>query len=142
MKHPVSGKDLKADIEFIIDNAVDYDDRNIFPEFANWQPSYDLYTTPEGIMIHIELAGVDTHDIIIYLRTRYLIITGNRMTPSGLSEDCCVFHNLEIPYGRFIRRIDFPIPIETRQHQHEMRDGLLTIRLKMLEERIIPIEGE
>jgi HSP20 family molecular chaperone IbpA len=142
MKRPVSEKDLDTHIEFIIDDNIDYDDGSVFPEFANWQPQYNLYTTPEGIMLHLELAGVDTRDIVIYLRTRHMIIMGNRTTPPGLTGDCCVFHNLEIPYGRFIRRIDFPIPIETRQHQHEMRDGLLTIHLKALEEKIIPIEGE
>ena len=142
MKRPVSEKDLGPHIEFITDDNTNYENGDVFPEFAHWQPLYNLYTTPDGIMIHIELAGVDTRDLVIYLRTRHMIIMGNRTTPAGLTEDCCVFHNLEIPYGRFIRRIDFPIPVETRHHQHEMRDGLLTINLKTLKETIIPIEGE
>lgn len=140
MKHPASGKSQLADIRFIIENDVDYDESSVYSELINWQPLYNLYTTQDGIVIHLELPGVNERDITVYLRRRYMIITGIRVTSPGLTGECCVFHNLEIPYGSFTRRIDFPVPIETQEYSYELQAGILTMQFQALEEKTIPIE--
>ncbi len=142
MKHPASDKNQVADIRFIIEDDTGYEESSAFSELINWQPLYNLYTTPDGIMVHIELPGVSKGDVTVYLRRRYMIVTGSRVTPTGLTGECCVFHNLEIPYGSFSRRVDFPIPIETHQYHYELREGILTMHFQTLKEKIIPIEEE
>lgn len=142
MKHPASDKNQVADIRFIVENDVDHEESNVFSELINWQPLYNLYTTADGIMVHIELPGVSEGDVTVYLRRRCMIITGIRVTPPGLTSECCVFHNLEIPYGSFTRRIDFPIAIETKQYHYELQKGVLTMHFQALKEKVIPIEGE
>ncbi len=140
MKHPASGKSQLADIRFIIENDVDYDESTAYSELINWQPLYNLYTTQDSIVIHLELPGVNERDITVYLRRRYMVITGIRVTPPGLTGECCVFHNLEIPYGSFTRRIDFPVPIQTQEYSYELQAGILTMQFQALEEKTIPIE--
>jgi HSP20 family molecular chaperone IbpA len=141
MKHAASKKSRTADIRFIVDNTDRYEEYSSFSELIHWQPLYNLYATDDSIVVHIELTGVNLQEIVIFLRSRYMFIAGNRLAPPGVIEEHCVFHNLEIPYGRFARRIDFPVPVETRQYRYETRDGILTIRLKAVAEKIIPVEG-
>ncbi|UCG29627.1 MAG: Hsp20/alpha crystallin family protein [candidate division WOR-3 bacterium] len=141
MKHPASKKDNVADIRFITNNEAVPEEHGSFSALVNWQPLYNLYTVDDTVVVHLELAGVDLQDVVIFLRSRYMFIEGNRIAPT-IIEEHCVFHNLEIPYGRFMRRIDFPMPVETRQYRYEMRNGVLTIQFKVVEKKIIPVEGE
>ena len=142
MKHPASGKQHVGEITFVVDSSVDYDEGGSFSELTNWHPPYNLYTTDSSIIVQVELAGVELQDVVIFLRSRYMYVSGNRTAPRpGISERC-IFHNLEIPYGRFVRRIDFPMPVETRQHTYEMQNGILTLQFRIVEKKIIPVEGE
>jgi HSP20 family molecular chaperone IbpA len=142
MKPPDSNKSQTADIRFIIENDAAHEESTVFSELINWQPLYNLYTTQDGIMVHIELPGVREGDVTVYLGRRHMIITGIRVTPPGLTSECCVFHNLEIPYGSFTRRIDFPIAIEKQHYHYELQNGVLTMHFQALQEKTIPIEGE
>ena len=142
MKHPASKKKHNMDPRFVFDSSMDYEMQDTPSDFTNWQPLYNLYTTPDAIMVHLELPGVSMQDVVIYLRSRYMVITGTRRAPAGLTRDCCIFHSLEIPYGNFSRRIDFPAPIEVHRYDYEVKDGILTLQFQALAETIIPIEGE
>lgn len=142
MKRADSGNKKDLDPRFILDSSLDYAEEESLSEVINWQPLYNLYTTADSIVVHLELPGVALQDVIIYLRSRYMVITGNRKAPTNLSAEPCVFHNLEIPYGRFSRRIDFPVPIEIRHYNYEVQDGILTLQFHVLVETIIPVEGD
>jgi HSP20 family molecular chaperone IbpA len=142
MKRTASKKSRGANLRFVLDSDIDYEEVGILSDFINWQPLYNLYTTPGGLIVHLELPGVDLQDVVIYLRSRYMIVNGSRTTPSWLSGDFCVFHSLEIPYGHFSRRIDFPIPIEVRKYQYEIQNGILTLYFQASKEKIIPVEGD
>lgn len=142
MKHPASGKEHAGDITFVVDSSADYDEKGSFSELINWHPSYNLYTTNDSIIVHFELAGVELRDVVIFLRSRYMYVAGNRTAPQPNIAEHCIFHNLEIPYGRFTRRIDFPMPVETRQYKYDMQNGILTLQFRIVEQKIIPVEGD
>ena len=142
MKRAASKKNRGANLRFVLDRDIDHEELNTLSDFINWQPLYNLYTTPEGLVVHIELPGVDLQDVVIYLRSRYMIVNGIRTAPSWFTGNLCVFHNLEIPYGHFSRRIDFPVPIEVRQYEYEILNGILTLYFQSLQEKIIPVEGD
>jgi HSP20 family molecular chaperone IbpA len=142
MKRAASDKKKGIDPRFVLDNDLDYTDEEIQSEVINWQPLYNLYTTADSVIVHLELPGVNLQDVVIHLRSRYMVITGSRQAPVILSPDCCVFHNLEIPYGRFSRRVDFPLPIEIRRYNYEVQDGILTLQFQILVETVIPVEGD
>jgi HSP20 family molecular chaperone IbpA len=142
MKRTASKKNKNLDPRFILDSKIDYEEQEILSEFINWQPLYNLYTTPDSIIVHLELPGVNLQDVVIYLRSRYMVVTGNRKAPTELKGECCVFHSLEIPYGRFSRRIDFPVPIEIRRYNYDVQDSILTLQFQALVETIIPVEGD
>jgi len=141
MRRGASKKIPAVAIRFITNNELAYETHDMLTDFINWQPLYNLYATPDGIIVHLELAGVDLEDIVIYLRSRYMVVIGNRQAPAALTRNCCVFHTLEVAYGRFRRRIEFPVPVEIKQYQHEVRNGMLTLHFQAVKEKLIPIEG-
>jgi len=114
----------------------------IISDFINWQPLYDLYIDSNEVVITIEIAGVDIKDFSIYTGRHYMIIDGVRRSPSVFDKNNCIFHNLEIPYGIFYKKIDFPAPIEPKKYQYKLENGVLTIRFPVVKERIIPIVEE
>ena len=142
MKRTASKKGRRTDPQFILDDNIESDEHEALTELINWQPLYNMYTTADSIIIHLELPGVNLQDVVIYLRKNYMLVAGNRVAPAELVRDCCIFHNLEIPYGRFNRRIDFPLPVEVRRYNYDIQDGILTLQFRTLAEKIIPVEGD
>ena len=126
-------------IRVLFGDTQTFDDITI-ADFINWQPIFDLYTITDNIVVRIEIPGVKLKDITIYLRWRYMVITGIKRSPEIYSTESCTFHNLEIPYGRFYRRIEFPTLIDMKNYRYTLEDGILTLKFPILKERIIPIE--
>ena len=141
MKHSTSGANNEQDIRIIFDDIPDFDYQDTLAgDLINWEPLYDLYIIGDNVVVTIEIAGVDISDFSIYIRKKDMIIDGSRKSPTMASREYCVFHNLEIPYGRFNRRIDFPIPIESRRYQYKIENGILTLIFPRLKEKVIPVE--
>jgi HSP20 family protein len=144
MKHPR----IEVENIYVSEIKVLYEDlRNLLDEeqsnfeFINWQPAYDLYVIGERIYISIELPGVDIKDITVYVTQNHLVIFGiKRPMIKEKKTQQIVFHNLEISYGRFLRRIDFPLPVEHKKGDYKLEQGVLTIKFPILKEHIIPIE--
>lgn len=133
----------KANLKIIFEDGADFDVGDIIiAEFVNWQPFYDLYIIGEEMIITIEIAGVYVKDISVYAGKFFMIIDGIRRSPGIFGKHSCVFHNLEIPYGKFNRRIDFPVPVEPKRCKYKIENGILTLNFPVAKERIIPIEEE
>ena len=128
-------------VRVIFDDIEVYDDMaGDTPDFISWQPLYDLYIIGDEMVITIEIAGIKPKDFSIHIAKNHLVIDGIRRSSEILSKKACKFHNIEIPYGPFYRRIDFPLPVEPRQYQYGLDNGILTLRLPIEKEKIIPIE--
>ena len=129
------------DVRVIFDDKdVDNKVHNFTPDFISWQPLYDLYIIEGEMVITIEIAGVKPKDFSIHVTRKYLIIDGIRRSPEILTKESCKFHNIEIPYGPFYRRIDFLLPVEPKQYQYCLDNGILSLRFPIEKEKIIPVE--
>ncbi len=144
MKRSVSSvnKSRRAeDLNIIFDRMPDVDSQNILiSNFVHWQPLYDLYIVDGEVVITLEIAGVAVKDFTIFVNKEHMVIDGIRKSPVMLTRNCCTFHNIEIPYGRFNVRIDFPVPVEPRRYDYTINNGILTIKFEVVKEKIIPIE--
>ena len=93
-----------------------------------WYPAADVYQTPDGWRVKVDLAGVAVEDIEIDIQGNVLYIAGARKDRScaivGLS-----FHQMEITYSRFEKTLKFPSIIEGARVEHNFEDGILIIRL-------------
>src|SRR5687768_10840442 len=91
-----------------------------------WYPAADVYQTPDGWLVKVELAGVSVEDIEIDIQGNVLYIAGARKDRS-----CAVgysFHQMEITYSRFEKTLQFPAAIEGARLEHNFEDGILMIR--------------
>jgi len=72
----------------------------------SWQPPIDVLETDEEIVIFVALPGVDADQVEAVIDGRVLTISGSRTLPDELRN--AHIHRLELPQGRFERRIGLP----------------------------------
>ena len=73
---------------------------------ASWEPPVDIFETERELWIIAALPGVELRDLDVSIDGQVLVVAGLRRPPfdtRGAS-----IHRLEIPYGRFERRIRLP----------------------------------
>lgn len=93
-----------------------------------WYPAADVYQTPEGWVVKVELAGVSVEDVVIKIEGNVLYIAGSRKDRScttGVS-----YQQMEITYSNFEKTLRFPAAIEGAKIEHEFENGLLIISLE------------
>jgi len=96
------------------------------PEMA-WIPAADVYRTPYGWLVKVELAGVNLEDVEIRLDGADLRIRGVRRDME-LGE-CLECYQMELVYSRFERVVSFPRIVNPRRIETDYLNGLLIIRL-------------
>lgn len=93
-----------------------------------WYPAADVYQTPEGWVVKVELAGVSAEDIEIDIQGNVLYISGcrkDRSCAAGVS-----YQQMEITYSNFEKTLNFPASIEGARVEHNFDNGLLMIHLR------------
>ena len=73
---------------------------------ASWEPPIDVFESEHDLLIVVALPGVDTQDIEISSEGAVLRVAGGRRLPAAVRGTDIV--RLEIPQGRFERRIRLP----------------------------------
>ena len=98
------------------------------PSGRLWYPAADVYQTPDGWLVKVELAGVSAEDIQIEIHGNVLHIAGcrkDKTCAAGVS-----YQQMEITYSHFEKSLDFPSSIEKAKLEHNYEDGLLMVYLK------------
>ncbi len=73
---------------------------------TSWEPPIDVLETDHEILILVALPGVDPDQVEAVIDSGTLIISGRRVLPVELRN--ARIHRLELPQGRFERRIVLP----------------------------------
>ena len=97
---------------------------------ACWEPAVDLYEDGEELRLLVALPGVSSRQCEVVLDDAGLVVRGQRPMPSVLQR--AAIHRIEIPYGRFERRIPLP-PGSYRLHEQFLEDGCLVLALRRLQ---------
>ncbi len=71
-----------------------------------WEPPVDVLETAGQLVILVALPGVDPETIGSAIEGDALIVVGRRSLPAALN--AAVIHRLELPHGRFERRVMLP----------------------------------
>ena len=94
---------------------------------AHWEPPVDVLETEEEVLIIIALPGVVASEVKAVIEGTCLIISGERALPGALRT--AMIHRMELPQGRFERRIPLPGGVYDRLAR-QMVDGCLIITLR------------
>ncbi len=91
-----------------------------------WEPPADVFESDSELIVYIALPGVSAESVTVQVAADGLVVSAERPLSAEISR--LRVRRLEIPYGRFERRLEFAVGryalIETR-----LIDGCLTLRL-------------
>jgi HSP20 family protein len=92
---------------------------------GHWVPNTDVYSTDEGLVIKVELAGMKSDSLEITVDGNRLRIAGNR--PDGCRGPKCSFLVMEISYGPFESVIELPPAFDLTRAKASYLNGFLRI---------------
>src|SRR5215469_4173925 len=71
-----------------------------------WEPPVDVLETEKEVLVLVALPGVDLDQVETVIEDACLVVAGARTLPAELATS--VIHRLELPQGRFERRVPLP----------------------------------
>jgi HSP20 family protein len=90
-----------------------------------WEPPTDVFETDDELSICIALPGVSADQVQVTLEGDVLSVSGVRLA----SPPSALIHRLEIPYGRFERRMRLPMRA-LKLAESVFENGLLSLTLR------------
>jgi HSP20 family protein len=107
-----------------------------------FRPPTDVYETQEGVVVQVELAGVQPEDLRLIVDGEYLQISGHRKPLHTSPPER--YLQMEIPRGRFERVLRLGTPYDPDRVRASMEAGTLTVVLprKARVARKIPVTGK
>jgi len=91
----------------------------------SWEPPIDVIETDREVLILIALPGVDPDEVVAVIDKGALVVSGRRVLPAELRNARIL--RLELPQGRFERRI--PLPLGRYTITHFAANGCVGLRL-------------
>ena len=92
-----------------------------------WEPPVDVIETERAVLVLVALPGVDPDQVQAAIDGGDLVVAGSRVLPAELRT--AVIHRLELPQGRFERRIRLPAGRYSAVHR-DMAHGCIVITLE------------
>ncbi|MGE3298065.1 MAG: Hsp20/alpha crystallin family protein [Porticoccaceae bacterium] len=96
---------------------------------CRWEPPVDVYETDDRLWVVAALPGVAAERISVQVQQGVLIVAGERRLPEAVHRGR--LHRVEIPAGRFERRLVLP-PYPLELAHHELLDGCLYLGFRKL----------
>jgi HSP20 family protein len=93
-------------------------------EPASWQPPVDVIERGGELRLQVALPGVSPDSVTVAADADGITLSALRSFPCR--EPGAHIHRVEIPYGRFQRRIDFPVHLYEFRSKSQL-DGVLTL---------------
>jgi HSP20 family molecular chaperone IbpA len=97
------------------------------PAMPHWEAPCDIFETDKALIILVALPGVDVEHIEVTLAAGVLVVRGERKLPTELRH--ARIHRMELPHGRFERRIELP-PARLEISSRHLANGCLMLRLE------------
>lgn len=94
-----------------------------------WEPPVDLYENGNELTLLVALPGVTPQHLEVVLAPSLIIVRGERSLPANSRR--AAIHRLEIPYGRFERRVALP-PGQFELIERQLEHGCLVLELRRL----------
>jgi HSP20 family protein len=120
---------ILRDLEHLEERMRSWRDR-LFPldeSRFTFRPAADLYETPEGLVLRMEIPGVDREDLGVDLVGQQLIIRGQRRPAPPANVNRVLLY--EITYGSFERSFHIPNAIDPEGVKARYEHGILEVKL-------------
>ena len=98
-----------------------------------WSPAADVYETPDGYVVLMDLPGLEPDDVEIHVDGERLTVRGERRPDDTTRPES--FHRVERSYGAFSRVFHLTSEVDPDKVTANFRDGLLRLELPRLRPR-------
>jgi len=92
-----------------------------------WEPPVDVLETEREVLVFMALPGVEQERVEAAIEGSDLVVGGSRVLPAALRT--AIIHRLELPQGRFERRVRLPAG-RYASVRRAMANGCLLITLE------------
>ena len=92
-----------------------------------WEPNTDVYATPDGVVVKMELAGISKENLDISVDGQLLTIAGDR--PDECRKSNRKFQVMEIHYGPFERTVELPEHCDLAKARALYQNGFLSVEV-------------
>ena len=123
---------LSEEVERLFDEII-HRPWGFVGELRPWNPSIDLYETPDAFILEADLPGVDAKDVKVEVEENVLILEGKRSIHHNHGSG--LFYFQERCSGDFTRRLTLPESVEKTRIKAEFADGVLRVVLPKTGER-------
>ena len=97
-----------------------------------WSPRVDIEETPEAIVVHADLPGIDKKDLKVNLENNLLTIRGERKAEH--EEKGKNYYRSERAFGTFQRTFTLSERVKAENIKADYRKGVLTVTRRKAEE--------
>ena len=97
---------------------------------THWAPNTDVYVSGAGLVIKVELAGMQRENLELTVEGDSLRISGHR--PDGCRPVQCKFQAMEINYGAFETCIELPEGFDVSRGKAVYQNGFLRVDIPFL----------
>ena len=122
--------DLETEVQRIFRDMFATEPRAALASTQKWCPPTDVFRTPEGIVVRMELAGLERDEIDITYKNDTVVVRGVRH--DNFEEPKETFWQLEIAHGPFERTVKLPAQIDPDRTEARYERGLLIIKLPVV----------
>jgi HSP20 family protein len=102
---------------------------------AECTPPIDVFDTPDGIEVVIDLPGVAVDQIQVVIARNTLVVMGQKATAGCEHQHEAAFHVAERGFGRFARGVRLAGAFDVGRAAAMLHDGELRVTLPRIEER-------
>lgn len=95
-----------------------------------WEPPADVLESERDVLVVVALPGVKPEQVEVGIEGSDLVVTGARTLPAEVAS--AIIHRLELPQGRFERRLRLP-PGRYSDVRRKFADGCLLVLLSKAE---------
>jgi HSP20 family protein len=107
---------------------------------ATWEPAADVFETPAGYVIEVDLPGLRREDVDVQAEAGEIVVRGEK--PPSAVDRPETFHRLERRHGPFVRAFRLPHAIDADRIVAELADGVLRVSVpKTRSSRRVPVES-
>lgn len=97
-----------------------------------WMPLVDMHETKDDLTLRVDLPGVREKDVTVSITGDWLTIRGERRFEEEQTGN--QYLHVERVYGKFERRVQLPVAVQSDKVKATYRDGVLQITLPKAEE--------
>ena len=98
----------------------------------DWSPPVDIYEAGDGIVLKVELPGVNKDDVSVEVKDNVLTLKGERLLDPKIKDEH--YYRKERSFGKFNRSFSLQETIKPDLIKASFKDGVLTVAIPRPEE--------